>query len=128
MACGDWTRVLGPSVTEKHGVTGILLDPPYSSDEHDVEYAVADDVAPAVREWAVVNGDNSALRIALCGYEGEYEMPSSWDCLAWKSSGGYGSQGAGRGRDNAGRERIWFSPHCLARRIAGPLFAEEPSA
>ena len=24
-----------------------------------------------------------------------------------------GSQGNGAGRENAGRERIWFSPHCL---------------
>jgi hypothetical protein len=39
-------------------------------------------------------------------------MPESWDCVAWKARGGYGSQGTGRGRDNAGRERIWFSPNC----------------
>ena len=32
---------------------------------------------------------------------------------AWKARGGYGSQSDGRGRENAARERIWFSPGCL---------------
>lgn len=56
---------------------------------------------------------NPLLRIALCGYEGEHDMPESWECVEWKARGGYGSQGTGTGRDNASRERIYFSPHCL---------------
>ena len=48
----------------------------------------------------------------LCGYEGEIELPDSWECVPWKTPGGYGSRGNGRGRDNAHRERVWFSPHC----------------
>ena len=52
-------------------------------------------------------------RIALCGYEGEHPMPASWECVAWKASGGYGAQGDGDGSKNSQRERIWFSPHCL---------------
>jgi hypothetical protein len=113
IACGEWDRVLGDSVTFRHGTTGVFLDPPYTSDEHDVEYAAHSDVAHAVREWAIANGDNPELRIALCGYEGEHIMPGSWECVAWKARGGYGSQGDGRGRGNASRERIWFSPACL---------------
>ena len=113
VACGEWDRVLGDSVTHKHGITGIFLDPPYSADEHAVTYSADSDVAAVVREWAIANGDNPLLRIALCGYEGEHEMPESWECVAWKARGGYGSQGDGQGRDNASRERIWFSPHCL---------------
>ena len=70
-------------------------------------------VAHDVRKWAIENGGDPDLRIALCGYEGEHAMPESWECVAWKARGGYGSQGDGRGRQNAGRERIWFSPHCL---------------
>ena len=124
VACGDWTRVMGPSVTEKHGITGVLLDPPYASEEHAVEYGSGPaDVSAAVHEWALQNGDNPLLRIALCGYEGEHALPG-WECVPWKARGGYGSQGDGRGRENAGRERVWFSPACLKRRIAGPLFAE----
>jgi D12 class N6 adenine-specific DNA methyltransferase len=125
IACGEWDRVLGPSVTEKHGVTGVFLDPPYSSDEHSVDYAVSGDVAGAVREWAIGNGENPNLRIALCGYEGEHQMPATWPMLAWKARGGYGSQGNGAGRENAARERIWFSPHCLTGGLdVLPLFAE----
>lgn len=124
VACGDWSRVLGESVTVKHGPTAVLLDPPYSSDEHSVEYgAGSGDVAAAVREWALANGDNPNLRIALCGYEGEHEMPDEWTCVAWKSKGGYGSQGNGAGRENAHRERVWFSPHCLSDSRVDPLFA-----
>lgn len=121
VACGEWDRVLGDSVTVKHGTTGVFLDPPYSADEHDVTYSASSDVAAEVRKWAIENGDNPDLRLALCGYDGEHAMPDSWECLAWKARGGYGSQGDGRGRSNAGRERIWFSPHCLRY----GLFAEE---
>lgn len=115
VVCGDWKRICGPSVTYYNGLTGVFLDPPYSSDEHAADYAVgAVDVATDVRQWAITEGDNPLMRsIALCGYDGEHELPSSWTCVEWKASGGYGNQGEGRGRDNAARERIWFSPHCV---------------
>ena len=111
--CGDWTRVTSPTVTEHHGVTGVFLDPPYTSDCAQDVYQDDTPVADAVREWAIGRGESAKMRIALCGYEGEHDMPDSWDCIPWKASGGYGSQGVGRGRDNAHRERIWFSPHCI---------------
>jgi site-specific DNA-adenine methylase len=114
VACGEWHRVLGESVTVKHGVTGVFLDPPYDEGGHSVEYSAHEaGVAQSVREWAVANGGNPDLRIALCGYDGEHEMPDGWTVEAWKARGGYGSQSDGRGRSNAGRERIWFSPHCI---------------
>lgn len=116
VACGDWERVCGPSVTFKHGVTGVFLDPPYAdtAERQDNIYATdSNTVAHDVREWAIANGDNKEMRVALCGYEGEHAMPDSWECVAWKGRGGYGSQGNGSGRENADRERIWFSPHCL---------------
>ena len=118
VACGEWDRVLGPSVTHKHGVTGVFLDPPYSADEHSVDYATkSDGVAEKAQAWAVENGDNPLLRIALCGYDGEHDMPESWETAAWKARGGYGSQSDGKGRSNSKRERVWFSPHCLKRRL-----------
>jgi hypothetical protein len=70
-------------------------------------------VADEVREWAIEHGDDPLMRIALCGYEGEHEMPEMWECFAWKAHGGYANQGNNRGLENAYRERIWFSPHCL---------------
>ena len=118
VACGDWTRVLGESVTVKHGVTGILLDPPYPDGADDL-YAEHDkSLSGAVREWAVEAGGIPGVRIALCGYEGEHEMPDGWSVVEWKAKGGYGSQREDGSNDNAKRERIWFSPACLSARQA----------
>jgi len=121
---GDWTRVLGPSPTTKHGLTGVFLDPPYSGGERDGDMYAVDSgtVAADVRAWAIEHGDDPLLRIALCGYDTEHEMPSGWSAFQWKAHGGYGSQSNGRGRANAARETIWFSPHCLNSR-QGALFA-----
>jgi hypothetical protein len=117
VCCGDWSRICGPSVTFKNGTTGVFLDPPYGSNaDRNMDLYVTDcgDVAAEVRHWAIAHGDNPELRIALCGYEGEHAMPDSWECIAWKAKGGYGSQSNGRARDNAERERVWFSPYCLS--------------
>jgi hypothetical protein len=117
VCCGDWKRVLGPSPTTCVGVTGVLLDPPYSADsERDPSIYSEEDLSVAhdVRAWAIEHGEDPKMRIALCGYEGEHAMPANWECVPWKANGGYGNQTNGRGRKNAGRERIWFSPHCRA--------------
>ncbi len=115
VCCGDWKRILGPSPTTCIGLTGVFLDPPYSKEAgRDAVYNNDDfKVAHDVREWALAHGDDPKLRIAVCGYDGEHHMPDTWECVAWNANGGYGNQGAGRGRVNSGRERIWFSPHCL---------------
>ncbi len=114
VACGDWSRVLTPSVTERHGITGVFLDPPYPSKDRAETYTEdCREVAHDVAAWARDNGDNPLLRIALCGYEGEHEMPASWECVAWKAAGGYSSQKKKGDNGNKYRERIWFSPHCL---------------
>lgn len=128
VCCGDWKRVIGPSPTVKIGVTGVFLDPPYdmrivsNKDSGRDGHAPTDklynnhsnDVSREVREWAIENGSNPDLRIALCGYDGEHEMPEAWTCVGWKANGGYGNQrGDTNGKVNAHRERIWFSPHCL---------------
>jgi hypothetical protein len=129
VCCGDWARVCGPSPTVKHGITGVFLDPPYADEASRTDDLYASDdgsVAHAVREWAITNGDNPLLRIALCGYEGEHALPAPWECVAWKARGGYGSQGNGAGRENAGRERIWFSPHCLRQPTLFAAPREDP--
>jgi hypothetical protein len=119
VCCGDWTRVCGPTPTVTLGLTGVFLDPPYLAlDSREANLYGTDDgtVATAVREWALEWGDDHRMRIVLCGYEGEHEMPNAWREVRWKAHGGYGLQGEGRGRDNAGRERLWLSPHCLSER------------
>lgn len=121
-ACGDWKRVLGDSVLGKGKNVGgrrpcaVFLDPPYSHEVRDPYLYAEDDkeISAQVREWAIAHGDDPDLRIALCGYEGEHEMPASWRVHAWRGARGYADQG----NDNRHRERIWFSPHCLS--IDGP--------
>jgi DNA adenine methylase len=114
VCCGDWKRIVGPAVTTCIGVTGVLLDPPYGAGagrDPDL-YAREDlDVAKSVAAWAIENGANPRMRIALCGYEGEHEMPPTWRCIAWKAQGGYGNTAATNA--NRYRERIWLSPACL---------------
>ena len=125
VCCGDWTRVLGDSVTIKHGITGVFLDPPYADTANRCADLYAEDsldVAHDVQEWAITNGENKLLRIALCGYEGEHTMPSNWRCVPWKAQGGYGCQGKTTGRENAVRERIWFSPWCISPQSEVGLF------
>ena len=118
VCCGDWTRVCGPTPTVKQGLTAVLLDPPYSEGERDMHLYARDSgtVAADVRAWAVEHGADPRLRLALCGYEGEHEMPG-WSVYRWKAQGGYANQGDGD-NDNAERETIWFSPHCLRARQA----------
>lgn len=123
VACGDWSRVCGDSVTWRHGVTAVFLDPPYGDGAGGL-YAEHDQtLSSKVRAWAIEAGARKDMRIALCGYEGEHEMPSTWRTYAWKARGGYGSQREDGTNENARRERVWFSPHCLGNENAGPLFA-----
>jgi hypothetical protein len=127
VCCGDWSRVCGPSPTVKLGTTGVFLDPPYAAEAERQDGLYASDsttVAHDVREWAIEWGQDPRMRIALCGYQGEHDMPSSWEEVAWKARGGYGSQGSGSGRENSKKETIWFSPHCLRN----TLFAYAESA
>lgn len=122
VCCGDWSRVCGPCVTTTHGVTGVMLDPPYSAEAGRDEKIYTEEsltVAHDVRAWCEEVGDDPLLRIALCGYEGDGHESLErlgWRVVSWKAKGGYANLGDNRGKDNAKRERIWFSPHCLLER------------
>jgi hypothetical protein len=128
--CGDWTRALGNSVLGKGKNVGgrrpcaVFLDCPYDVNMrakriygHDSE-----GLSAKVRQWALEHGDDPDLRIALCGYEGEHEMPG-WTVHAWKGARGYASED----NDNRSKERIWFSPHCLPLEQQRSLFQETAS-
>ena len=111
VACGDWSRVVTSSITDRHGLTAVFLDPPYA--EGAMEYSIGgnDDagLTAAVRAWCIENGDNPLLRIAYCGYEGA-PMPDGWRALRWSARKGY--QNA-ENAANRHREIIWFNRHCL---------------
>lgn len=116
VACGDWSRVLTCSPTTYHGLTAVFLDPPYAGTaKRDSKLYRIESLTLAhdVRKWAVEHGDNPMMRIALCGYEGEHDMPSSWECVAWTSQGGLSNQRKKGTNENRFKERIWFSPNCL---------------
>lgn len=115
---GDWKRVLGPSVTTKHGVTGLFLDPPYSTEGRDKRcYLHDEDVWDEVWPWAIEHSDDPLFRIAVCGYDGEPHSQAfadaGWEEYAWTAQGGYGGGMGARGDTNRKRERIWFSPCCV---------------
>lgn len=114
VACGDWSRVLKDSVTlSPTGSCGVLLDPPYAEGKQ--QYAAGGTgttLSADARAWAVEHGDDPRFRIALCGYDGEHAMPKGWRCKEWKALGGYGNAA---GNENAARERLWLSPHCVDR-------------
>jgi hypothetical protein len=114
ICCGSWDRILGPCVTTSNGMTAVFLDPPYLSGDHAFNYAEGEsNVAADVYKWCLENGDDPLLRIAFCSYEGNFDMPETWETLEWATLGGYANQGDGQGRVNAKRERIYFSPACL---------------
>lgn len=128
VCCGEWDRVLGPSVTFRHGITAVFLDPPYAEEAGRAEGLYSNDdlqVSHSACEWAIANGENRELRICLAGYEGEHKFPATWECVEWKTRGGYGSQRQEGENENPHKERLWFSPHCLKPRSTQPtLFGD----
>lgn len=96
---GDWSRCL--NTNSGGNDTAVFLDPPYLAFEslygHDIP------VANQVAEWA---RENEHLRIALCGHDGDYDMPG-WDVVNWsRNRTTYGST---KTKDS---ECVWYSPAC----------------
>ena len=115
---GGWERVVSESVTTRNGLTAVFLDPPYSDEVEQTRVYATDSgtVSNDVRAWCIENGNNSLLRIALCGYEGEGHdilLDYGWTAHAWKTAGGYGGGRGGVGDANRHKERIYFSPACI---------------
>jgi hypothetical protein len=125
VCCGDWSRICGETPTVKLGLTAIFSDPPYAVADRSSVYGDFDDfaVAHAVRDYCIENGDNKLLRICLAGYEEHAELAQhGWEAVPWKTRGGYASQSL-RGNENAKREVLWFSPHCLKPHKEKMLFS-----
>ena len=111
---GDWKRVLSTSVTTRHGITAVFLDPPY--EKGSMDYAaggVGSGLSIDVAKWCADNGSDPNLRIALCGHAGEHDLSSQgWVSASWKARGGYAR--SVEAVENRKSETIWFSPHCVA--------------
>ena len=117
VTCGDWQRVLKDSVTTRHGLTAVFLDPPY--EKGDMDYGAGGmglGIADAVREWCAANGNDPKLRIVLCGHAGEHDalLEHGWHLRTWKAGGGYALREEAIA--NAKSETLWCSPHCVPAR------------
>jgi len=129
---GHWSRVCdSDSTVTRLGLTGVFLDPPYPANRSDTgaksrsaslyatdKGADLDALRDEVLDWCRRWGPERLVRVAVCCYEGDgYEplVADGWTMEAWEASGGYANQRqAGKGKsENARRERILFSPHCL---------------
>ena len=113
ITCGDWRRVLTPSVTRSgtggDGTRAIFLDPPYATSGY-LYTESADGISDQVRDWCITSTDG--MRVILCGYDGEHDalLSHGWTVIDGKSGGGAGySTNATNGR----RERLWLSPECI---------------
>ena len=125
VACGDWTRVLTDSVTVRHGLTGVFLDPPYDKGAMDYgDGGMGLGISAAVRKWCAANGDNPMMRIVLCGHSGEHDdlLRTGWTEHKWTARKGYAL--TDEAVANSASETVWASPHCIARVIPqGDLFS-----
>jgi hypothetical protein len=130
VCCGDWSRVCSSeSVTTRLGLTGVFFDPPYPRHQSggrksrdgslyatDAAGKTPEQIRDELLAYCRERGGNPLMRLCVAGYEGDgyAELVAShgWGEVAWKAQGGYGNRTA-RGKENAARERLWFSPHCL---------------
>lgn len=126
VACGDWSRVLTESVTTRHGMTAVFLDPPYTKGEMDYTAGgVGGVLADEVRAWCQANGSNTDLRIVLCGHAGEHDelIAHGWHTRDWTARKGYAL--TDEAVENSASETIWCSPACAAEtNVTADLFAE----
>ena len=113
ITCGDWRRVVSPSVTRSgaggDGSRAVFLDPPYAT-SGDLYAAATDGIAEDVRRWCLTA--DPSLRIVLCGYDEEHDelIAHGWVVEQGKAGGGAGYSTRS---DNGRRERLWCSPACV---------------
>lgn len=114
------------SVTTRHGLTAVFLDPPYTKGEMDYSAGgVGGELAAKVREWCAKSGGDKLLRIVLCGHAGEHDalLAQGWHTRKWTARKGYAV--TEEAVENSASETIWCSPHCVPEiALIGDLFAE----
>ena len=128
VCCGDWKRVVTRGAMAHGKTVGVFMDPPYLGDVRTRNLYRVDDheISAAVCQWCLDHGDDPRLRIVLAGYTNEHEMPESWGAECYSASAAYQThEGGGVNAENRHKECLWYSPHCLGKPAAAPLFAKE---
>ena len=118
VTCGGWQRVLTDSVTTRHGLTGVFLDPPYTKGAMDYAAGgVGGALATEVRDWCLKNTTNPLLRIVLCGHAGEHDelLNHGWSARLWAARKGYAI--TDEAVSNTASETVWCSPSCVAENV-----------
>ncbi len=118
VVCGEWTRVCGGNWQDRIGEVGIFFDPPYGCEDRDtnVYHHDSTDVAHAVLDWCLQQGENPRYRIVLAGYDEHQDLLAhGWTARPWKAQGGYSniSNADTQGDVNRHRECLYLSPGCL---------------
>ena len=125
VTCGDWGRVVKDSITTRHGLTAVFLDPPYTKGDMDYSAGgMGQGIADDVRAWCAANGSSPQLRIVLCGHAGEHDalLAQGWHTRTWNAGGGYAR--TDEAIVNRQSETLWCSPHCVPERgVVQDLFA-----
>ena len=125
VTCGDWGRVVKDSITTRHGLTAVFLDPPYTKGDMDYSAGgMGQGIADDVRAWCAENGNNPQLRIVLCGHAGEHDalLAQGWHTRTWTAGSGYAR--TEEATANRLSETLWCSPHCVPERgVVQDLFA-----
>jgi len=114
VACGDWSRVVKDSVTTRHGLTAIFLDPPYEKGAMDYSAGgMGIGLAKDVQAWCAANGQDPLLRIVLCGHKGEHDalLHHGWHTRTWTARKGYAL--TDEAVQNSKDETLWCSPACV---------------
>ena len=122
VTCGDWQRVCKDSVTTRHGLTGVFLDPPYTKGAMDYTAGgVGTDLPMQVQAWCAANGQNPLLRIVLCGHAGEHDalLAHGWAMRTWAARKGYAT--TDEAVENSNSETLWCSPHCVPESPTGTM-------
>lgn len=120
---GDWKRVVkSKTQTTGRGRTGVFLDPPYLGTEE--YYAGFTEkkperlpIAREVDEWALEKGDDQEFRIAVCGYEHNFNLDEyekrGWYLHRWQPRIGFHSGKKDQEERVLNVEITAFSPHRL---------------
>lgn len=118
IACSDYRALMKDVLIIQDKITGYFLDPPYNNKLRDEGVYVYDSVnTDEIREWCIKHGEMKNVRIILCGYESEYEMPDNWKVVPWVAGRCYARSNPTKNKNNRFKERLWISPHCKKKEV-----------